>query len=443
MMPMPCQDADSIFAEFVQELPPELEAMAREFKAFCRARKIKTVAQLLRAVVLFAGLDLSEREVAANLVLSDPALNSLSDEAVRQRLRACQPWLQALLPKLLQRQPLPSLPSHLRLLVIDASNVVAPGQKKTSYRLHVAMELVSLQVVWVQITDGRTGETLKNFQFAAGDVVMVDRGYCRQAGVVQAVVQGAELIVRYHPHLFPVDDPTGQPLKLAAALSEVAPGETMTLAVSFQSDDGQTHRAWIHSYRLSGAAARGGSPPGAPRSPERGLYPEGPDVVSGRVRDGFDHAAARGGLSPDRASTLSLSLASGVVDQKMEITVGSGSVAGSSWQSPGRRLVVRQTPVCGRAGSPLAPSLRPSLDAIGSAAIGDVVAVMEADAAGTGAADHRCCLLGQGQVVRRADGVDGTSSPPPLANFAPRGHPLVAYPGPGLDHQQFWRLSNS
>jgi hypothetical protein len=134
----PSLDPDTIFAELLKDLPPETEALAYQFQAFTRGRKIKTVAELLRLVLLFAGLDQSEREIAANVVLVRPEVEALSSEAVRGRLAACLPWLQALLPALVARRALPPLPAGVQLLVLDASDVVAPGQRGA----HVALAFV-------------------------------------------------------------------------------------------------------------------------------------------------------------------------------------------------------------------------------------------------------------------------------------------------------------
>jgi Transposase DDE domain len=255
-MIIPPPDPDTIFAQLLQDFPDDFQEMAREFKAFTRARKIKTPAQLLRLVLLFAGLDLTEREIAANQILIDPAINGLTDQAVHQRLAVCQPWLEALLPKMLRLHPLPPLPSGLRLLVIDASSIAAPGQSKATHRLHIILDLVRLTLAEVKVTDYKTGETLKNFSFAAGDVVMCDRVYGRQNSVAAVLEAGAEIIVRYNAANFPLQDLDGQPLNIAQALREAAPGETMTLPARFVSHQGQPYEVWIHAYRLTGADAQ-------------------------------------------------------------------------------------------------------------------------------------------------------------------------------------------
>ena len=48
--PLPLTDPDTLFEELLQDLPPETTQMAREFKAFVRAKKVKTPEQLLRVV---------------------------------------------------------------------------------------------------------------------------------------------------------------------------------------------------------------------------------------------------------------------------------------------------------------------------------------------------------------------------------------------------------
>ncbi len=63
-MPLPLTDPETLFEELLQDLPPETAQMAREFKAFGRAKKVKTPAQLLRVVFFYGGLDKPLREVA-------------------------------------------------------------------------------------------------------------------------------------------------------------------------------------------------------------------------------------------------------------------------------------------------------------------------------------------------------------------------------------------
>jgi hypothetical protein len=49
---LPLADPDTRFEELLQDLPPETVPMARECKAFARARKLQTPEQLLRLVLV-------------------------------------------------------------------------------------------------------------------------------------------------------------------------------------------------------------------------------------------------------------------------------------------------------------------------------------------------------------------------------------------------------
>lgn len=248
-MQLPPPDPDTLFEELLQDLPPEMAQMAREFKAFARARKIKTPEQLLRVVLLYCGLDKPLRAVAgAVTVLYEP----IADQSVAERLRACGPWIKAMLRKMLPRPSVAALPRGLRFVVIDASSLQAPGAKGTDYRLHLSMDLVSLEFLEVSITDVHTGETLKNFSLGPGDVAVTDRGYAHPAGMGYAVARGAALLVRLNPFSVVLWDAAGEPLQLCDALKRQRADTLRTLPVVIRSSSGADEiRGWVHAYRLS------------------------------------------------------------------------------------------------------------------------------------------------------------------------------------------------
>jgi len=139
-MQLPLTDPDTLFEELLQDLPPETVQMAREFKAFVRAKKVQTPMQLLRVVFFYCGLDKSLREVAGTFTA---LYESITDQAVAERLRACGPWVKAMLRRMLPLSAVDTLPQGRRFVVIDASSMQAPGAKGTDHRLHIAMDLVS------------------------------------------------------------------------------------------------------------------------------------------------------------------------------------------------------------------------------------------------------------------------------------------------------------
>jgi hypothetical protein len=148
------------------------------------------------------------------------------------------------------------LPEGKRFLVIDASTVQAPGATGTDHRLHLCLDLVSLEFVEVLVTDVQRGETLKPFALGAGDIAVADRGYAHPQGLSAAVQQGADLIVRLNPFSVVLCTPTGQPWALGRALRRQRTETIRTLPVVIRSACGQHEvRGWLHAYRLSAEQA--------------------------------------------------------------------------------------------------------------------------------------------------------------------------------------------
>jgi hypothetical protein len=246
---LPLTDADTLFEELLQDLPAQTLPLAREFKAFVRAKKVKTPAQLFRLVLLYCGLDKSLREVAGTFTA---LYESITDQSVAERLRACGPWVKALLGQMLGPSAGTTLPKGLRFVVIDASTVQAPGAKGTDHRLHIAMDLVSLEFIEVLVSDVHTGETLSHFTLGPGDVALTDRGYSQAQGMYEAVQRGAALLVRLNPFSVLLSDAQGQPLSLVKALKGQKTETIRTLEVLIESADGKAQvRGWVQAYRLN------------------------------------------------------------------------------------------------------------------------------------------------------------------------------------------------
>ena len=252
-MQLPLTDPDTLFEELLQDLPAESVQMARAFKAFVRAKKVKTPAQLLRMVFLYCGLDKPLREVAGTFTV---LYESITDQSVAERLRACGPWVQAMLRQMVPMAAVAPLPAGRRFVVLDASSIQAPGAAGTDHRLHLAMDLVSLQFLEGLVSDVHTGETLKHFTFAPGDVAVADRGYAQCQGMHAAVAQGADLIVRLNPFSVVLGDAAGAPLELSVALKRQKTETLRTLPVVLRAAGGQHEvRGWVHAYRLNAEQA--------------------------------------------------------------------------------------------------------------------------------------------------------------------------------------------
>jgi Transposase DDE domain len=149
-----------------------------------------------------------------------------------------------------------SLPTEWRFVVIDASSMPAPGATGTDHRLHIAMDLVSLQCIEVLVSDVHTGATLKHCPLAPGDVVVADRGDAQGQGMRTALQQGAALIVRCHPCSVVLRDAAGEPLELSTVLKRQTMAPLRTLPVVLHAAGGQQEgRGSVPAYRLNAEQA--------------------------------------------------------------------------------------------------------------------------------------------------------------------------------------------
>ena len=216
-MSLPFENPDTTFDSFLQELPADYHERAIEFKAFTRSRKIKTPAHLMQVVMCYCGLDEVLREVAGNFTL---LAEQISDTAIHHRLKACVPWVKALLTGMMGEAVKPLLEGRLRILVADGSTVQGPGASGIQYRLHIAIDLVRLHLVHVVVTDEHTAESLTHYPLQDGDVAMTDRGYNQVAMWMEIADRGVGLIVRYNPHGLHFHDAAGKIIDLERQLKE-------------------------------------------------------------------------------------------------------------------------------------------------------------------------------------------------------------------------------
>ena len=263
-MQQPSTQVDTEFVQFLQGLPADWETRMREWGAFTYAGKIQSPPELLRAIFLYCGPDQSLREVAGTLTLR---AERITDQAVWKRLHRCTPFLTALLKQMLSLEDLPALPQHLRFLSCDGTTVECPGATSADYRLHLTINLVNLQFHEVLISNTKKGESLKNYHLHAGDVAVVDRGYCSYAGILDTVcTRRADVIVRWH-HQLPLYEPQekSRAIDFCAELQSQPPGTLRSFAVivkyakTSKNKDKRDRGGLLHVYRMTAQEAKAAS----------------------------------------------------------------------------------------------------------------------------------------------------------------------------------------
>jgi len=245
---MPPVEFDSRYEQLKQELPAELAELARAHKAFVRVREIKSPDQLLYLVFLYSLADLSLREEAGVCV---GAGIDLTDEAIRQRLRACPDWLQALLGKMLPRVDLPARQEGWRIVICDGSQISGPGAKGTDYRWHLAYDPVAQQIDQLHLTDAHTVESLTLFRLGLGDLVMGDRGFGKAKQLVETRKTGAHLAVRISPQHLKLWTRQSEAFDLVAALRAERDQTRLSFALEIcQEKSGERIPVWVHAHHL-------------------------------------------------------------------------------------------------------------------------------------------------------------------------------------------------
>jgi len=135
----------------------------------------------------------------------------MSQVALLKRLRTSGAWLAWLGSGLCRPlREAPRLPKGLRPRAVDSTTVQGPASKGTEWRVHYALDLVSLNCDWFELTDAHGGELLERTPMQHGDVLIGDRNYLRAAGVRAAVEAGAHVLVRLRWSHPPMSDGRGQ-----------------------------------------------------------------------------------------------------------------------------------------------------------------------------------------------------------------------------------------
>lgn len=250
-MNLPFGNPDTTFESFLQELPADYADLAREFKAFARSRKIKSPAQLLQVVMSYCGLDAVLRETAGQFTLLE---ERLTDTAIHRRLKACGPWVKALLGRLMGEAARPLIEGHLRFIIVDGSTVQGPGATGTQYRLHLALDLVRLDWAYSLVTDEHTGEQLAHYPLQDGDVVIADRGYNRVDDWMAMADRGVGLVIRYNPHGLKLHTAEGKLLEPEPVL-QATTATDLCLPVQVRNPRWHFLNGSLHARRLPPAQA--------------------------------------------------------------------------------------------------------------------------------------------------------------------------------------------
>jgi len=237
-------------------LPAGWREQAKVLGAFQRSRKVKDAEALLRLLLIHVAGDCSLRMTA--LRAGEAGVCEVSDVAVLLRLRGAEKWLGWMVSEMVSRH-MAAVPRELdvgnwRLCVADSTALREPGGLGTAWRIHYLLDFPSLGCIDQQVSDAKTGESLRMFDFAPGQLALVDRGYGHRADIAHVVGQGADIVARISRTALPVHDANGERFDLLAQLRTLASAEIGAWAVHFTYEDKRI-AGRICAVRKSEAAA--------------------------------------------------------------------------------------------------------------------------------------------------------------------------------------------
>lgn len=197
----------------------QLEASARETKAFLRRREIPDAVALLRLVLAYC---LGERGLRSTVAwAASMGLADLSSVALFYRLRQCGDWFAMLVEHLLAAAA-PKASQGRVIRIIDATTVpkAGPAARKKSelWRVHSAFDLPHERFGHFELTDQQEGETFDRIPVVKGEIRLADRAYLQPDRMAVVLEAGADFVIRAGWKSARWLDAKGHPLDLIAQL---------------------------------------------------------------------------------------------------------------------------------------------------------------------------------------------------------------------------------
>src|SRR2546422_3578444 len=125
----------------VSFFPSNWKELATETKANVRLRGLRSVAALMRTLLLHVARGYSLRETVVRAKLA--GLATVSDVALLKRLRSAEGWFQTLCVTLLQEQGVvvPQADKQLAIRLVDSTTSKEPGKTGSLWRVHYSFRV--------------------------------------------------------------------------------------------------------------------------------------------------------------------------------------------------------------------------------------------------------------------------------------------------------------
>ena len=210
----------------IREIPDGYEQACFETGAIERKRGIKSPGELmlLNLVHLISGCSLMEISEIAHL----GKFGEISDVAFMKRFQNSNEWFKWIISHLQNEGYIsynnPKYFEKYRIVAVDASDVSEKGRSRRVFRLHFALDIGKLQAYQYNITTNAVGESLTNFNFKRGDLVLADRAYGTIRSIEHCIEEEADCILRLRSNAFALYNDEGQKIDLLKEITEKGNG---------------------------------------------------------------------------------------------------------------------------------------------------------------------------------------------------------------------------
>lgn len=206
----------------VSFFPANWKELATETRANVRVRGFRSVAAVMRMLLVHVARGYSLRETVVRARLARVATGS--DVALWKRVRSAEEWLRTLWVALLQAQgiEMPQAPPQLCLRLVDSTTIKAPGKTGSLWRVPYSFRVPEWRCAAFTLTPPKgmgTGESVTQVPLAPGDPLLAARGYCQAKGIEHGVSTEGASLVRLNTAALPRFTPQGRRVPLVRRLA--------------------------------------------------------------------------------------------------------------------------------------------------------------------------------------------------------------------------------
>jgi len=210
-------------SQIIPLLPVGYEEKCYNLGIIQRQRMIKSPADLMLLCLfhLINGCTLMEMSEVGRLL----KIGEFSDVAFMKKFEKCTEWFNWISEHLIKAAvsdfQKPSFLENYRVVAVDASDVVEKGRSGQLYRLHYSIDIFNMNSIYHKITKQDVGETLLNFEFRKGDLIIGDRIYGTINGINHCKKSEADYILRLRTNCFKIYDENEKEINILSKISDL------------------------------------------------------------------------------------------------------------------------------------------------------------------------------------------------------------------------------